>query len=67
MSKALDKTIRSNTERKTSVDNLIMGLSAEKEDEDIVEGNEDTSGIEDAGNSNAGGENGDETDGSEDI
>jgi hypothetical protein len=39
MSKTLDETIRLNTERKASMDNLIMALSAK--DEDMVEGNED--------------------------
>ena len=50
-----------------SVDSLIMALSAEKEDEDMVEGNQDAASNEGAGHSNADGENGDETYGSEDI
>jgi len=39
VSNVLEKTIKFNTERKMSVDSLIMALSAEKEDEDMVEGN----------------------------
>jgi hypothetical protein len=57
MSKTLEETIKSSTERKISVDNLINALSAQKKDEDIAEGNEDVDGNDVAGNSNPGGGN----------
>jgi len=37
VSKAFEKTIKFNTKRKISVDNLIMALSTQKEDEDNAE------------------------------
>jgi len=67
MSKTLEETIKSNTERKISVDNLIKALTTQKEDGDMVEGNEDADCNDAAGSSNASGGNDEETDGSEDI
>jgi len=36
MSKTTEETIKSSTERNISVDNLIMALSAQKEDEELL-------------------------------
>jgi hypothetical protein len=52
VSKDFGETIRSSTERKASVDNLIIALSAK--DEDMAEGNEDAINNEEAiGNDDA--------------
>lgn len=56
--------IRSSTER----NNLIKPMTAQKEVEEMAEGNEDAKSNEDAaGNEDAGGGNDEETDGSADI
>jgi hypothetical protein len=47
VSMSLEETIKSSTERKTSVDKLIMALTNQKEDVDLAEVNEDAAGNED--------------------